>query len=735
MHILAAEGKYAEAGKLYRALETSGNPEHSLAARFGRGAVALKTGDLKEAEAIFSGFLKADVPLDPQEAAYQNSARRELIYTLIRQNRIDDVRRQLAAVPESQRNVNYDILQALADVASGDLKKFKNNWQTIVQRQLRQPDARSYELLNSAAALAEKQNEPALSIELLENAGNFAPTAALKQDVFKRMINLQSKADPEGAITTARKYWESFPQSKDRFSIALSAARIAANAKKFLAAEALFNGLTDAKDIPQEIRFSAASDGALFAEQSGDFALAAGFYQKMVKFAATPDVSRSSNRKYADFLMRRHDYRAAAAVLEKSLDSAATVENQNHRYQLLDAAVMAGDSRLIRSMSEQLISSKNLLFRGRAHYELGELASENNDFAAARKEFLTAAAIKEAGKYAVAGQFGAALMAFKLGDYRNTGAECVKLAAEHPEMPQAHQAIFLGYQAARQLNDDKLKKECAAMLAGKYEKSESYAVYALQNAADRANSDRDFSGAIADLEELERNFANTPAILTESMLMRAGMLKNSGKLRGAMECITALLTKYPGCRAAYNAAMLGGEISFSGRDFPGALKFFQQAAALRDAGLERELADAGKIEVMLRLSVSNPKSASEAVAAAEKFINEVKFAPLRLKIRYYRAWALEHCGKNIEALAGYEQVINEAGLYAAAGSPFDINYCVKSAAAAMQIINSANRRSLCNRGLRLLRECRKLDLDRYGLNTGLLQNELIKKLSPQKTRR
>ena len=133
--------------------------------------------------------------------------------------------------------------------------------------------------------------------------------------------------------------------------------------------------------------------------------------------------------------------------------------------------------------------------------------------------------------------------------------------------------------------------------------------------------------------------------------------------------------------------------------------------------------------------VANAAEADEAVAAAEKFINEVKFAPLRLKIRYYRAWALEHCGKNIEALAGYEQVINEAGLYAAAGSPFDINYCVKSAAAAMQIINSANRRSLCNRGLRLLRECRKLDLDRYGLNTGLLQNELIKKLSPQKTRR
>ena len=64
-----------------------------------------------------------------------------------------------------------------------------------------------------------------------------------------------------------------------------------------------------------------------------------------------------------------------------------------------------------------------------------------------------------------------------------------------------------------------------------------------------------------------------------------------------------------------------------------------------------------------------------------------------------------------------------------------MNYCIKGAVAALQMINSSNRRSLYVRGLRIIRQCRTLGLDSSGLDTRLLQNELIKKLSTKNKRR
>ena len=734
--ILAAEGKYDEAEKLYLALESSGSNESIAAARFGRGALALKMGRTALAEEIFSGLAAApDGVEDPAVLPYRTAACRELIYTLIRQEKIAEARKRLDSIPEKQRNVNTEILNALADIASGDLKKFKNSRQQIMQRQLRQKDARSYELLVSAAALAEKQNEPDFSIELLKAADDFAPAAEQRRDIFKRLINLQRKSDPEGAAETARNYFRNFPESSDRYTLLMNVAAILADAGRFTSAAGLLKELTLQRDIPQDIRCRAAADGAVFAEKSGDNALAENLYQTAGECAPDASALRDIRCKYADFLIRSSEFKKAVLLLEKTLDGSSTPENQQVCYQLLDAAVMAKESAVVKMAAQQLTASENQQFRGRAYYELGDMASAAGDYQTARKEFLNAAAVKSAGKYAVAGQFGAALMAFKLGDYRSAGNEALQLAGMHPELPQAHQAIFLGYQSARQLNDEKLKKECSALLSGKYGNSESYAVYALQTAADRANWERDYSGAAADLEELEKRFEKNPAILTEAMFMRAGVLKNSGKKREALEIVTALLTAHPECRAAYNAAMLAGELHFSGKNPAEALKFFRLAAALRTDGLEHDLAAAGIAEIMLRQSVTQPGLLDEALLNAEKFIGTVKFPPLRLKLRYYRAWALEHAGKLNEALAGYELLINEALELRAANIPFDRSYCVRGAAAALQIINSGNRRSNHIRGLRLVRQCRVLNLDQYGLDTGALQNELIKKLSSKSKRR
>ena len=116
---------------------------------------------------------------------------------------------------------------------------------------------------------------------------------------------------------------------------------------------------------------------------------------------------------------------------------------------------------LIMMSSNALKHSSVPRYRSRAHYELAELAVKHKDFAAARREYLAAAAVRDAGQYALAGRFGAALAAFKLGDFANCGKEAFQLAGEHPELPQAPQVLYLGYRAARLLKDSELKNQCA----------------------------------------------------------------------------------------------------------------------------------------------------------------------------------------------------------------------------------------------------------------------------------
>lgn len=732
--ILLAEGKFSEAGKLYQALESSDNPEYAAAARFGNGELALKTGKLADAEKIFREL--SDFAKHHPEIAIQEAALRELAYTLIHLNRPDEAVKVLTSIPKKKRNINHEILTALAEIRSGKLETFRSDWQQLISRQLRQTDARSYELLTAAADLAVKQNDPALSIELLKGADRFAPDAALRRNIYRQLINLQSKSDPAGAAVTAKRYSEIFPESADRFDIQLATAAILADAGKYADAAALLKDLLAQKEVPQHIRYRATSDGAIFAESANEPALAAKFYHLALLHAPNAGDKLQSSRKYADFLMRKQEYRNAVAVLEQCLKEVASENDKPAvQFQLLDAAVKAGNLDVVRKMAEALRASSNALFRGRACFELGDLAAKDGNFAVARKEFLMAGTINDAGKYAAAGQFGAAWMAFQLGDFRNAGIESFQVAVNHPELPQAHQALFLGYRAGREINDENLKQKCADLLKNKYPDSESFAVYALQNAYDRANYERDPAGAIADLEALERQFSGNPEILTEAMIMRAGMLKNSGKPREAMECASAILAGYSSSRAAYQAAMLAGHLCFNQKNLPEALKFFRQAAALRSDGIEHDIAGASAVETMLRMSISNPKLTEEAVNTADDFIGRVKFPSLRVKIRYYRAWALEHAGKNTEALSGYEQLLNEAIQLRSENSPFDLNYCIKGAVAALQMINSSNRRSFYVRGLRIIRQCRTLGLDSKGLDTQLLQSELVKKLSPKNKRR
>lgn len=726
--ILAAEKKFAAAEKLYKTMELSGDSELAAAAKFGRACMLFDQGKLVEAEQLFRSVA-------PAGARLRAAAARELAYTLIQLGKYDEALAVLSENDEAERINSHKILTALAQVKSGKLADFKENWHELIKDNPRYPDRRCCELLLAAAEAFEKQNDRALSAELLKSADRFAATTELRQKIFKQLINLESSFDPESAAESAQNYAEAFPEAADRFQVVASAADILADTGKYSAACELISKLLNDKQLPQNIRYSSAANGAVFAEKAADTILAEKFYTTACASALSDKDKVISLRKYAAFLMRQKKYHAAVTALCQAVKTGGKKSGDDLKEELLDAAVKDHNAAVITLTARALKTSPVPRYRSRAHYELAELADKKQDFAVARKEYLASAAVRGGGQYALAGKFGAARAAFQLGEYKNCANESIQLALANPKMKQAPQALYLGYRAARQLNDAKLKNICADFLSAKYHDSESYAVYALQNAADRVTANRDPLGAIADLEELEEKFLHLPEIVTEAMLMRAGILKKSGKPREALECIASLIAKYPGSPSAYYAAMLAGNINFNMLNYTASLKSFNQAAAMRPAGLENELARSMAIESMFQLASANPAMNKEAVTECDKLIAASKFPHIRMEMRYRKAAALQTNGKELEALTVYEQLLNEALECAAKGQMFDRNRCLRGAEAALQIVNSSNKRSLYFRALRIIERCKRLKLDQAGLDLETVRAELIQKFSSKRKRR
>lgn len=727
--ILAASKDFSGAEKLYLAMENGEDTQLAAAAGFGRAVMRFNQGKFAEAETLFRKLLNVD------DLRIKAAVQRELAYTLIRQKKCMEALDILGAVPAEFRNSDHAVLTALAEVNSGQLDNFRKNWHELVKNHPRFPDRRCCELLLCAAEAFEKQSDRALSAEILKTADRFAATTLMRQNILKQLINLESSFDPESAAESAVTYGNLFPDAADRYQLMFSAAGILADSGKLAAAAELIEKLLTDKTLPKEIRYRSAGNGAGFAEKSGNIEQASAFYAAAVLSAPSDTDKVSSLRKYAAFFMRQKNYRKAVAVLLEAVEVNRSKSGDDLKEELLDAAVKDRNAAVTSLMAKELKNSPVPRYCARAHYELAELAKNKRDFALARKEFLAAAAIRNAGQYAISGRFGAVAAAFQLGDFKNCAAEAIALAIEYPRIAQAPQVLFLAYRSARQLNDAALKKQAAQLLTEKYPESESYAVYALQNAADRASINSDFSGAAADLEALEKQFSNLPEIVTEAMLMRGRILKNSGKPNEALKCLFSLIEQYPDCDQAYYAAMLAGNINFSMLEYAEALKYFNLAASRRNAGLENELARSMAITSMFQLDLGNTEKSKEAFAACDKLIAESKFAYIRMEMRYCKAVALQNSGKNNEALTVYEQLLNEAVACAVRGQPCGRSLCLKSGVAALQIVNSANKRSFYMRGLRIIERCKYLKLDDAGLDLDALRTELIQKFSSKRKRR
>lgn len=725
--LLAAEGKYHDAEKLYLAMEENGGDELKIAAKFGRAALLLRMNKLIPAEKLFSEL--AALP----ESVYAFPATRELAYTLIRQKKYAQAEKILAGLPEKHRGVTSDILSQLAQIRQGRTAEFKRIWRTLMDKQLRRPDGRSCELLATAAEIAVKQKENAFAVELLREADKFAPDANMRQDLLKRMINVQSTAAPEDAAKSAELYATLFPEQKDRFAILLNGAEILAKAKKFTSGIKMFQRIVRDGQAEKNLRYQAAVHGASLAEQGKNIQDAAWFYREAVKYAPDNKSVLECRCRYAEFLLRNHDYRSAVTELQSALLRVGKLDSDKLRFLLLEAAVRDNNDTVIAETAQKLLKSTQTLYRSRAHYELGQLARKRHDLTAARREYLAAAALKESGQYAIAGRFSAAMVAFRAGDVASAGKEALSLALEHPQFPQAAQALYLGYRAGRQINDEELKTRCARLLTEKYSMSEAYAVYALHNVADRAALHRDIAGAVAELEELEHKFSGKPEIVSESMLMRAELLRLSGKTKEALEVITALLKEFSGSDAAFFAAMKGGEITRSTQNYLSAQEFFQRAAELRKTGFEHDNAELAVVDVMLRLN--DPKLNNIALAKCDKLIAGTRFPQIRISARYAKGTALEFAGKNSEALKCYEALLNDALLCRKKGTPYSKNICLRSAVAALQIVSISRKRSVYNRGRRIIANCRILNLETLGMDLNKLSHELEEKFYSQLERR
>ena len=133
----------------------------------------------------------------------------------------------------------------------------------------------------------------------------------------------------------------------------------------------------------------------------------------------------------------------------------------------------------------------------------------------------------------------AALMAYKSFDYPAAAAGFADCASRYPDFSRAPEALFMAADIYSSINDTAKADQAADLLQQKYPGSQALAALVLRNASERGYSG-DYTGAIRELEGLEKNFRDAP-VSGEARMLRAIFLDKAGKTEEALKLFTSLL--------------------------------------------------------------------------------------------------------------------------------------------------------------------------------------------------
>lgn len=710
--IQAAEGNLDEAAKSFRKIANSGGSDRFEASHH-LGAVCLEARRYPEALEAFSELEKSPVPAEKKSGLYGR------VLTLIRQGRNKDA---AEVIKKADKDITIKKLSLLNLVSSGDLDAFRTAWKNedALKKDPR-PDNLLYNICRTAADLAASGKDEEFAAVCLQDAFDFASGDAERKDIMHQLFNMQSRRDPSAAVETVKRYRKAFPDAPDKALLQIQGGRLlAANGRYQEAFELFSNVVKDEENLLDERR-SAAGDAAAAAEKGGMYPQAQKMYEYLAARSMTPAQKQRSELRLGEFFMRRKNYASAEKHLKNViLQNGESAENARAR--LLQLQVETGNRTLAKETAALLLGAVNKRFADYGRYQLARLTEQEGDLADARKlyqEFLRSA---PQSRHASAVSFAIAVLSEKLGNLREASAEYLDFATRYPQDANAAAALFFALRADCMNGGDVTAVKCLELLKKNHQSSPEYGVAGLQLAGFYFESGSP-EKALALLKQPDDASPHAPSVL----LLRARIRFAGSRPAEALQDVNVLLEKYPTCREAAEANLLGGNILADLGERKSALEYFLRAEKLQPGGLFGEIVS-GRIADCSRELYSGSDFDSKLLDDAVKrylHLAENSANPaIRLQSMYKAGACYGLAGKHDRAAELYEKTLYYASLLKSGGVEPDPVWCARAAYAGARAALKKVRPAKLARALRMLRLYEELSLPSSGEDFDTLRTEL-----------
>ncbi len=733
--MLAAEGKYADAENFFKNLRTA-DPVMEDARLFSLGTLYMNTGREAEGCELFLriagvpgkewpaeetgmlreamlagqvfevGRLAGSLTVRP-ESPWRRYAVREAVYALIQLKQPGEAQRILAILPEEWRDADTELLTYLADVHQGKIDRFKANLPAFLEKLPRQSHIRLLELFSKGAAAAGESGDNQFAAALLTRAGEFTAETELKEEIHRQLLIRLLNFDADRAASSAENYYRIYPQAGDRLTVVFNTAGVLYGKKSYVQALKLYAFLADntagSKGEAAELRLKSAANAVICAEALKDFAALEKFNRILIQES---DMSIIWQCRYAAFLENnRHPEEAGNQLLAAYRQA----ENRKRRddiekvaFLLMEFGIRNDNPVMIREYAQKLTSSENIEYVAAAKVALGELLERSRLYRQGRKYFQQAAAMP-VEKYAATAGFKAALMAYKDSNFSapETAAEFLAFALQYPEYEKTPEALFVAVELFDLAGEKENSAKAAAILREKHASNPAFAVLVLRQAARYAGEAADAAGVIADLHKVEENFAGK-SYAAEAALLRAVFADRAGKSPEALQILNGLHENTDKFLAA-ESLLRTGEILFRMGKLPEAESAFLRSAALQKGSLQSDIAllRAGDCDLAAKAPL-NPEAVAQCIAVFTELSESSKFLQIRLEAFCKLGIALEHAGKNAEALSCYEKAVYTAvDMHRQQLFPEDI-WGVRSCESALRLIVERRENGALQRGMRLI---------------------------------
>jgi len=721
--ILAAEGKFAEAENFFSQLEKSGSDR--IAAKFSKAALKLRAGKLKEAADMFREVRDESAAANP---SWQYHAAREYIYTLIMLNKVRDALDELKNIPPDQQTGSWKYLHLAALLRNGQWKKFKETLPGFLDKELPRPHKRIAQMLMEASRFAVKEREYGEAVKLLLKAEDFASSEKERREILKSIFNLQSSTDIHAAVATAGRYALLFSAAADRGEILTAAARLLGKNGNFNdAAKLLITVMNDAT-LKLSDRTNAADDGAIYAERAGLAAETAAAYDFLCRNAAGAKNIIAARSRYAAYLKRQKNLTGAEKQLRSALRVASQPDTDRLRAELLLTINSGSNRNAIIREAKLLAVSKNPDYAAMGNYEIAVQMEKSGNFNVARQYYLRST---KGAKYRKAAQFNAALMAQELKNFTVAAEEFYAFVKNYPAEQNSSDALYMAMRNYRSAGDKAKERHCHEQLVRNYHGSTAYVSSVLQMAADMAAFSGDLRGAVAELRALEQTIGQNSEFISETVLMRANLHCKLEEYDEALAAISTLLDKKNLPDTAPEAAMLAGSVNFDRGDYSNAREYYLQAERYAaPQSLTALIAAARVVESEIALFGKNDRSRlAESAKRCRTLISKSNIAPLRLHLRYNLGICCELAGDTASAIKAYEELLYEALDMKKRGIEPEARWCVKATENVLQLLVEQRGGNALQRGMRVIDNMEKLQLEGTGFSYPRLRAEFRKKLS------